>query len=75
MIYIFYFLKFIFEINTSKRSENIKKKYFLAKFFFEFFRNTGQPAFPNGAKTQFQNLDIWQTLNYFTRKKNIIFYE
>jgi hypothetical protein len=46
IIYIFYVLKFIFDINTQKiKNKNIKKNE--AKKNLKFFRNTNQTAIPN----------------------------
>jgi len=49
IIYIFYFLKIIFDISALKQSKKIKIL-ILSKNKFKIFRNAGWTAFLNGPK-------------------------
>jgi hypothetical protein len=47
IIYIFYFLKFIFDIRTSKQFKNTNKKLILSQKKFKFWANNILAAMPN----------------------------
>jgi len=44
---VFYFLKIIFDISTSKRSKTYKPYFILVKKKIQIFGNTAAAAFPN----------------------------
>jgi hypothetical protein len=61
---VFYFLKIIFDISTSKRSKKYKSHSILTKKKFKFKQNAGTNAIPNILLLVLRMLQIWSASTF-----------